>query len=166
VSRTRPGVRKADVVAALDRERERLLRLATDLGEERASAPVVGEWSVRDVIGHCIYWQGMLARMMGGHLAPPAWIPRWQAEAELGTDELNRLTADHYRRVRWDTLLADFRYTSDLVQAIVAGMKEENLMLPAGDPWGGDTKVHEAIAGESHGHWKEHADELERLLKA
>ncbi len=154
-------VTKADVIGPIERERERILRLARDLGEERASRPLEGGWSVRDVVAHCVYWQGMLARMMGAPLPPPSWIPRWQSEEQLGTDELNRLTVEHYRTFPYETLLSDFRFTADLVERIVDEMKEENLVLEAGHPWDPGTPVHEAIAGETHGHWKEHADRLE-----
>jgi hypothetical protein len=157
-------IRRADVLGPIERESARMLRIADELGEERASKPV-GEWSPRDVIAHCVYWQGMLARMMGAPLPPPSWIPRWQSEEQLGTDELNRFTVEHYRTVSFETLLADFRFTADLVKRIVREMKEENLTLPAGEPWGEDTSVHEAIAGETHAHWKDHADQLEETLR-
>ena len=158
-------MRKADVIGPLERDSERMLRLARELGEERASKPI-DEWSPRDVIAHCVYWQGMLARMMGAPLPPPSWIPRWQSEEQLGTDELNRLTVEHYRSVAFETLLADFRFTADLVKQIVGDMKEENLMLEAGQPWDPGTKIHEAIASESHAHWQDHADQIEATLGA
>ena len=160
------GIRKADVSGPIDRESARMLRIARELGEERASKPLEGGWSVRDVVAHCVYWQGMLARMMGAPLPPPSWIPRWQSEEQVGTDELNRLTVEHYRTFPYETLLADFRFTTDLVRRIVEEMKEENLIVEAGQPWGAGTKVHEAIAGETHDHWKEHLDAIEVAVKA
>lgn len=161
------AVRKADVIGPIEREGERLLRLARDLGEEGATRPLVDDWSVRDVVAHCVYWQGMLARMMGAPLPLPNWIPRWQSEHQLGTDDLNRLTVEHYRALPFKGVLDDFHFTAGLVRTIVDEMKEENLMLPAGEPWGADTPVWKAIGGETHGHWKEHADELEvRLARA
>lgn len=164
---TRKSVKKADVVGPIEREGARLLRIARDLGEERASRPVMDGWSVRDVIAHCVYWQGMLARMMGVRaLPPPSWIPRWQSEQQLGTDELNRLTVEHYRAVAFGSVLEDFRFTADLVKGVIDAMKEENLTLPAGDPWGPDALVWQAIASETHDHWKEHADMIELAIKA
>lgn len=154
------------MIGKLERERARLIGIVERLGEDGASRPVLGEWSARDVIAHCVYWQGMLSRMMGSTLRAPQWIPRWQSESELGTDELNRLTVEHYRRTPFDTLLSDFRFTADTVERIVTEMKEESLDLPAGQPWDEGAKVHEAISGETHGHWKEHADELEASLKS
>jgi len=160
-------VRKAEVIRPIERESARLLKIATELGEERASKPMMDGWSVRDVVAHCVYWQGMLARLMGVHpLPPPGWIPRWQSEEEIGTDELNRLTVEHYRKSRFESLLEDFRFTADLVRRVVDEMKEENLMLPAGDPWGSDSLVWQAIASETHDHWKEHSDAIEVALKA
>ena len=157
-------IRKRDVTAALDREGARLIGLVRGLPPERATAPVVSDWSARDVLAHCVYWQGMLARMMGASLPPPAWIPRWQSEHEIGGDELNRLTVEHYRRGPLDTVISDFDFTMRLVRGIVESMKEENLLLEAGTPWDAGTPVWKAIAGETHGHWKEHTDELERAL--
>ncbi len=160
-------VRTADVAAAIERQGSRLLRMADELGEERASARILDGWSVRDVLAHCVYWQGMLARLMGVRtLPPPNWIPRWQSEQELGTDELNRLTVEHYRATPFDRVVEDFRFTADLVRKVVVAMKEENLMLPAGDPWGADTLVWQAIASETHEHWREHADAIEAGVKA
>ena len=158
-------IRKEDVTSALDREGARIIGLVRGLGEERASARAVGDWSPRDVLAHCIYWQGMLARMMGARLLPPSWIPRWQSEHELGGDELNRLTVEHYRRGPIDRVFEDFAFTANVVRDVVSGMKEENLLLPAGDPWDKGTPVWKAIEGETHGHWKEHATELERALQ-
>lgn len=158
---------RADVAAAIDRESARLLGLMRELGEERGSQPIAGGWSVRDVVAHCIYWQGMLARLMGVRdLPPPSWIPRWQSEQDIGEDELNRLTVEHYRTAPWDTVISDFRFTAALVRRVVDGMKEENLTLPAGEPWGADAKVHQAIASETHAHWKEHTDAIEAALGA
>jgi hypothetical protein len=158
-------VRKADVTLALEREGDRLLGLVQGLPDDRVAAQLVGGWSPRDVLAHCVYWQGMLARMMGAALPTPSWIPRWQSEDQVGTDELNRLTVEHYRGIALDRLIEDFRFTSDLVRRIVANMKEENFLLEAGSPWDAGTPVWKAIAGETHGHWKEHADELERILR-
>jgi len=156
------GVRKADVIAKVERESARLVRIVREMGERRASEPLIDRWSAQDVVAHCVYWQGMLARMMGVRTLPlPSWIPRLQAESEIGTDELNRLTVDHYRTYPLEAVLADFIFTAELVRRVVDEMKEENLMLPAGEPWGSKTPVHEAIAGETHAHWKEHADQLE-----
>jgi hypothetical protein len=163
----RAGVTRAEVAAAIDRESARLLGLMRELGEERGSVPLADGWSVRDVVAHCIYWQGMLARLMGVRdLPPPSWIPRWQSEQDLGEEELNRLTVEHYRRAPWDTVISDFRFTAALVRRVVDEMNEENLLLPAGEPWGAGAKVHEAIASETHAHWKEHTDRLEALVKA
>jgi hypothetical protein len=160
-------VTKADVVEALDREGARLLGIARGLGEERASGPIVGGWSARDVVAHCIYWQGMLARLMGvRHLPPPNWIPRWQSEQELGEDELNRLTVEHFKRYPFEDLLREFSFTADLVRRVVNEMKEENLVLPAGDPWGPDAQVWQAIASETHAHWKEHSDAIQARIAA
>ncbi len=162
----RARVTKEEVIAPIVREKDRLLRIAADLGEERASAPLVGEWSVRDVIAHCVYWQGMLARMMGAPLPPPSWVPRWQSEHEIGADEINRLTVEHYRPIALSTLLADFAFTADVVCKVVSEMKEENLLLEAGAPWEPGTLVWQAISGESSEHGCAHADETLAALAA
>jgi hypothetical protein len=164
VSKATERVRKADVAAALDREGARLIGIVRGLGADRVSARAVGDWSPRDILAHCVYWQGMLARMMGASLPPPSWIPRWQSESQVGTDELNRLTVEHYRSVALDRLLEDFEFSARVVRGVVENMKEENLLLPAGDPWETGTPVWKAIEGETHGHWREHAAELERAL--
>lgn len=160
----RKRVRKRDVLGPLDRERARLLRIADDLGEERASQPIVGGWSVRDVLAHCVYWQGMLARMMGAPLALPSWLPRATSEYDLGRDELNRRTVEHYGGFAFDAVVADFGFTADLVRGIVSQMKEENLLMQAGPPWIGSTPVWEAIGSETYAHWNQHADEIEAAL--
>ncbi|MDE3113227.1 MAG: ClbS/DfsB family four-helix bundle protein [Chloroflexota bacterium] len=157
---------KDEVIAPIEREKDRLLALVQGMGEERASRAVVGEWSARDVVAHCVYWQGMLARMMGAPLPPPSWIPRWQSEHEVGGETINRLTVEHYRRMPFSTVLADFAFTADVVCKIVREMKEENLLLEAGAPWDPGTPVWQAIASESSGHCQEHSDELEKALAA
>jgi len=165
VTKATERIRKEDVAAALDREGARLTGVVRGLGEDRATARLIGDWSPRDVLAHCVYWQGMLARMMGASLPPPSWIPRWQSEDQVGTDELNRLTVEHYRSIALERLFEDFSFTARVVRDVVAGMKEENLLLPAGEPWEPGTPVWKAIEGETHGHWKEHAEQLERATR-
>lgn len=93
----RKRVTKQDVIKPLEREGTRLIRLARDLDEEGVARPLVGGWSVRDVIAHCVYWQGMLSRMMGAPLPTPNWLPKFTAEADLGEDEVNRRTVEDRR---------------------------------------------------------------------
>lgn len=157
--------RTAGVIAAIEDESARLLGIVRGQDVTRVAEPVVGEWSPRDVLAHCVYWQGMLARMMGAPLPPPSWIPRWQSEDQLGADEINRLTVEHYRGIALDTLLSDFAFTADVVTRIVGEMKEENLELEAGAPWEPGKRVWQAIAGETHAHWREHAYELETAMR-
>jgi hypothetical protein len=158
VTKAPERVRKADVTDAIEREAAHLLRVV----RETPADARVGDWSARDVLAHCVYWQGMLARMMGAPLPPPTWVPRWQSEAEVGEDELNRLTVEHYRASAFDQVIADFEFTKGVVAKVVNGMKEENLLLPAGEPWDPGTPVWKAIEGETHAHWKQHAEQLER----
>ncbi len=165
MSKATQRIRIADVTAAIDRESARIRDIVRALSAESAERTAVGEWSPRDVLAHCIYWQGMLARMMGAPLLPPSWIPRWQSEDQIGGDELNRLTVEHYHAVPLDRVLEDFDFTARVVREIVSGMKEENLLLPAGVPWEAGTAVWKAIEGETHGHWKEHAEQMERVLR-
>lgn len=153
--------RKAGIERAIREQGERLAALATG---PRAKDLRVGAWSPRDVLAHAVYWQAMLARMMGSPLHAPGWLPRGKVEHELGTDELNRLAVEHYRAVADETLLRDFTFTAELVIRIVRDMKEENLELEAGTPWPAGTTVAQAIEGETYGHWREHADELEAAL--
>jgi hypothetical protein len=164
VTKATDRIRKDDVTAALDREGARLIGLVRGLPPERVAARAVGDWSPRDVLAHCVYWQGMLARMMGAPLPAPTWIPRWQSEDQVGQDELNRLTVEHYRSVPLERLFEDFDFTARVVRDVVSNMKEENLLLPAGDPWEAGTPVWKAIEGETHGHWREHAVRLQRAL--
>jgi uncharacterized protein DUF1706 len=150
--------RKADIERAIREQADRLAALATG---PRASEVVAGTWTARDILAHAVYWQAMLARMMGSPLHAPGWIPRGTDEHELGTDELNRLAVEHYRDIADETLLRDFTFTAELVTRIVRDMKEENLALEAGTPWPAGTTVAKAIEGETYGHWREHADEIE-----
>lgn len=164
--RSRKHVTKASLTSAIEREGRRLVGLARGLGEEGASRPVVDGWSGRDVIAHCIYWQGMMARLMGAELPPPQWISRTESEADLGRDEVNRRAVEHYRPFQLEGVLADFLFTAVLVRDIVAGMNEENLGIEAGEPWPDGTLVWEAISGETYEHWHEHADRLEAALNS
>jgi hypothetical protein len=107
----------------------------------------------------------MLAQLMGAPLPSPQWIPRLQGEDELGTDELNRLTVEYYRRAGSDRVMDDFRFTASVIRDVVAGMKEENMLIEAGRPWQRGTPVWKAIVGETCDHWKAHADEIERAMK-
>lgn len=72
-------------------QRERLLAAIAELSdEERTAQPVVGDWSVRDILAHVLAWEEEAAKRLK-HMAkgtperikwvPPGKVDEWNAKA-------------------------------------------------------------------------------------
>ncbi|MGE5264845.1 MAG: DinB family protein, partial [Acidobacteriota bacterium] len=52
---------KAELLENLNTNRDQLLGAVAGLTEEQMTTlPVVGEWTIKDLVGHIAYWEGVI----------------------------------------------------------------------------------------------------------
>jgi uncharacterized damage-inducible protein DinB len=98
---------KQALVARLTKARDELLRLLRGLPAERLETPAaVGEWSVKDVVGHIASWEDRLLTLaqtvLNGHAGQIEWIKNDEA--------LQAWNHKQYLRKRawtWDEIIRD-----------------------------------------------------------
>jgi hypothetical protein len=114
-----------EVLAALVRERHRLLNAIDALGAEAATVRVTDEgWTARDVLAHLIHYAGQLASAAGA--APAYVIEELQRRERLGLaerptgDEWNALAVKHYRDLPLERVREEF---DRIVDALVTRLQ-------------------------------------------
>jgi len=151
---------KVVLLAALNAGRGELLTAAAlVLPEERASRPVCGEWTLKDVLGHVADWEWLGVeglRQMAAGCAP-------QVEYVEDLDAWNQAHIEARRSQPWETVWADFHAARQVMLEVPDGMTQAHLERSFPSPWGSDltpyrwTYVYLA-------HDREHAEGLRRTV--
>jgi len=150
-----------EVLAAIARERERLMIAVDALGAGASTVRVTEEgWTTTDVLAHLIHWAGQIAFGMGAQLQPPAYVKA--VTGRPGGDEWNALAVEPYRAVPLDQIRAEF---DGLVDALVSRARlrtDDEMNATAAIPWAGERPLWHFIGGDTFLHWPAHSEAIER----
>jgi hypothetical protein len=152
-------MKKDEILNALEDEREKLLDALEGIPEEDMEKPgVVGEWSIKEMLSHLIFWEAELVQLL------------WQLQqgekpttlhfTTFSVDEKNQqiLIETHDRPL--ERVLADFqgvrKQTVRRVSAFSAAELEEKQKFP----WLGEKPLWEWIANDSFEHEAEHTKQI------
>jgi hypothetical protein len=151
-------MRTERLVEELIRERDALLALFAAVAPESMTTPgLVGEWSARDLIAHLGYWAGHAVEII--HAVEQGRVEEL-ADA-VPTDEVNETVA----RVARSTELATVRRREEAsVEALVERLRSLDLTLLDVTLPDGAT-LEQGIREDGSAHYREHAEELGRMLK-
>jgi uncharacterized damage-inducible protein DinB/predicted RNase H-like HicB family nuclease len=124
---------KAVLLAALAAARDELLAAAALVpSEERASRPICGEWTLKDVLGHVADWEWFgvegLRQMSAGQ--PP------QVEHVQDIDAWNQAHVKARRDQPWETVWADLQAARRALLEILEEMSQAELGRSFPFPWG------------------------------
>jgi len=126
---------KAVLLAALAAAREELLAAVALVPiDERASRPVCGIWTLKDVLGHIADWELFGAeglRQMAAGQAP-------QVEHIQDIDSWNRAHAEARHNQPWEVVWSDFQETRQGLLEVLEGMSQAGLSRFYPFPWGPD----------------------------
>jgi uncharacterized damage-inducible protein DinB/predicted RNase H-like HicB family nuclease len=127
---------KAVLLAALQAGREELLAAAALVpAGERASRPVCGEWTLKDVLGHVADWEWLdvegLRQMADGH-AP-------QVELVGDREAWNQVHVKARRDQPWEAVWAGFQAAHQALVEVLRGMSQDNLSRPFPGVWEPET---------------------------
>lgn len=136
-----------DKAATLEQVRATHAELVTALErfspDEMTTPGVNGEWSIKDMVAHIVWWeQHLLRRLRSGRDDVYEGVTD-ATEGRRRTDEVNaRVLAENQSRPLADAL-ADFRASYDETLAYLEAMTEDDLAKPEiAEPVGFDTYEH------------------------
>jgi len=148
---------KAELLAAIRRDRATLDALVASLSEEQMLAAVLDAgWTVKDHLSHITAWERMIvAHLQDGSDADIANMDA-ASYAAATLDELN----DRLYRMSRDRPVADvlreFAEAHEAIVAFIAAMPEQRLAAPYWDDDPTMRAVLEKISGDTYLHYQEH----------
>lgn len=126
-------MRQDDLRQAILAQRQRLTLAVDGLDRETLeTAPMCGEWSARDLVGHLLDWQTVLLAAARYALGGPRPI---DVPIEDG-QAFNTTRAAARKRERWPETKADFDASLDDALAWLNRLTPEQLATSADYPWG------------------------------
>jgi hypothetical protein len=154
---------KSELIAKLAANRDELLNLFADLSEQQITTiPIVGEWTIKDAVGHISYWEQVIHDHVREAYAEGQ--PRPLRDDE--TDEIvNPREAAKRRAWSWQRGRAEFENTRRALIERVESLSESELELVVPNPWWGEKgfySVGAMIESDAIGHAREHIEQIKR----
>lgn len=151
----------AEVLAAVARERQRLMAAVDALGPRAATLAVTPEgWTAKDVLGHCIHWAGQIAFGLGAPLQPPAYIIG--VTGRPSGAEWNALAVAHFRDASLEAVRAELDQILDALVAKAATRTDAEMNATDSIPWASNRPLWNKIGTETFLHWPSHIADIER----
>ena len=144
---------KAVLLTALTAARDELLAAAALVpAEERASRPVCGEWTLKDVLAHVADWEWVGVeglRQMAAGQAP-------QVEHIKSIEAWNQTHAEARRDQPWEAVWGDLHAARQALLEALEGMEQDGLARAFPFPWGPEGTPYQWL-GVYLAHDREHA---------
>ncbi|MGH2558500.1 MAG: ClbS/DfsB family four-helix bundle protein [Thermomicrobiales bacterium] len=165
---------KEQLLETLRASRTQWETLLQDVGEERLTEPgVAGDWAVKDLLGHLTAYH----RVWGAHAraavtgVPPTLHDLYDLDefppdaASWTLEQQNAAIRAHYAPLSLPEVLAGWREATDLLTISVAALSDEDVTTADRFPWTRGMPLTEAIAGDTYGHAREHAEQVRAWLE-
>jgi hypothetical protein len=169
VSKSR--VTKGEVLAAINRERERWEALLAEVGEDRMLEPgPMGEWTFKDLAAHLTDWRERKLRRLEaaahGQPEPPPWPADLSDDTEEQVDAINAWFQQQSEAKLLGEVLNESRESYARLAEVVQLLPDEALTDPTYFAWtDGQALGEEIVNGGFFGHlYDEHEADLRRWL--
>lgn len=142
-------------------ERQALVTMLQGVGKERLERePVLGTWSCRDILGHCLVWDEEAARNLDLVLSgrTPEIVRPY---GEEGLDAWNERAVEGRRSIPYDRLLQSFTSLGSTLDRQLQRVTAGQLQVRTGD---GDVAA--LVAVDTYEHYREHRKHVEDWLSA
>jgi hypothetical protein len=154
---------KTELLDKLARNRDELLALVDDLQpEEIAGTHVIGEWTIKDAVGHIAFWEGVILDHV--HESYTEGRPRPMRDDE-NDDILNPQQVAKRKSRPWLRIRAEFVNVRAALIAQVASLTDTDLSFQVPSPWWHENRfypVGQMIEEDAIGHCREHAEQIEQ----
>jgi hypothetical protein len=160
-----------EVIAAIERERARLLAALDAIGSDAAAIPVTEEgWTAKDVLAHLIHWATAVAYGLGENVDEPAYMAaeRMRRKAAGLPDampsgaESNALVVAHFADIPLEDVRAQFEQLADVILERARTKSDDEMNATGAIAWSPDRVLWQFIGGDTFLHWPVHSDMIER----
>ena len=159
-------VNKEQLLAVMQKERTAFEQLLERLSPDEMVLPgALGEWSVKDVLGHLIEWEQMVLSWLAA--GKRGETPHTPAEG-FKWNELPRLNQHIYEKHRQRALeevLSDFQDSYRQMQAAAQGMSEEELFTPGRYAWARQNTLAAYVNSSTGSHYRWARSEMSKRFK-
>lgn len=156
---------KAELIEALNREREKILDLLEAVPEEDYEKPgVAGEWSLKDLIAHLSLWEGEVVRLLWQ--LKSGQKPSTAQFRPQPVDEINKLWYQQMKDRPLERILDDFHAVRTQTIRRIEDFSDRDLTDPQRYPWSKGKALWEWIANDSFLHEAEHTEQIRAWLSS
>ena len=152
---------KTELITKLKTNRDELLNLLANLSDDQLTTiPVVGEWSIKDSIGHISYWEQVIHDHVRESITEGHPHPMRDDEKD---DIVNPREAAKRKDWSWQRVHAEFENTRRALIERVESLSEEQLAFVVPNPWWDETgfySVGAMIESDAIGHAREHIEQI------
>ena len=153
---------KAELLAAIQREREALEAAVDDLDEGQMLDPVFdGGWSVKDTLAHITAWEQLMIDWVETSLRGD--VPQRPVGGDDWVDKLNaRLHAENKEKGLQE-VQRDFAASYQEALALVERLDEDDLFDPERFSWRDGSPLWQMVAANTNWHYKDHREAIAAL---
>jgi hypothetical protein len=157
---------KAEVLDELQTEHARWVAILDEVGPERMLTPgVEGDWSVKDVIAHVLYYERVVRDRFTAGLEGREFVrPEYETPSRLSIDERNAWIYARVKDLPLDEVLRESQAVYPPILAAVQTLTEAELNDPNRFPWQGGSALWEWVAGDVYEHYRDHINNIRAWL--
>lgn len=161
-------IAKAELLATIDAEHDRLAVTLRQLSDEQLVQPgVEGDWSVKDLLAHITWWEQRLIQLLEsaarGEAPPSLLLPGEDWDAAI--PRLNDAAYAASRDRALDDVREAFERSFAQVVAVVSGCSEHDLFDPAGLNGIVPEAAFHMIAANTYEHYQEHRETIRAWIE-
>jgi uncharacterized protein (TIGR03083 family) len=148
-----------EVLQALKRDRAQLQAALEGLDDDvMTTVPVIGEWTIKDVLGHMAMWHQVALQFIADYrkTGVPKSLGMYD---DAAIDAHNRREAERRRPWPVAQVGAELDTSYRELEAAIAGLTNEQLNAPLPAPWH-NTTLERLIAINSYEHDPEHIGQM------
>ncbi len=154
---------KRELLESIQQERAAFEAALAGLTPEQMTAPgVMGEWSVKDLLGHVAMWESRLVTIL--YSVERDVVPKMLH----GQTEVDRVNAESYAEQRerpLDRVLSDFHAVHVQLLKRLDALADRDLSDSERFPWMEGEPLEKLVAGDTFEHYAEHRPAIEAWRK-
>ncbi len=162
---------KEHLLAALKEQLNRWEEVLDRLGNHQTNVPLApSNWSIKDELSHLMAWQQRSIARLEAALSErepifPNWLPEFDPELEVSTEQVNAWIYEAHRDESWDTVRQDWKSGFSRLLELSERIPEKDLLDESKYTWMEMRPLALILIG-TYDHHQEHLDKLLAWLKA
>lgn len=158
---------KTEMLQKIRQERQKLEALLQCISPEQMETPgVAGEWSVKDLLAHIVYWEQCMVHWLKE--ATTGQVPVMLTSNITGDDldQINQTVYEQNRHRPLKDVQEEFRRSFQLAVKAVEDSAESDLCDAQRFPWRKGRPLWLMVAGNTWFHYQEHGEGIQAWLKS